>query len=699
MRKKLIISLTLMCFLTASIFCSVFFVNAADDENDFKITVNTEEQENGTEDAHHVNVNVYNNGPDFAGYIRLEIKGADLIYEKNITLAEKSEKDISFDIPYITLQMEYNVTFVVTVLNQSRDVLTEQEISLTIENTESSNNRNMSMGILSDSAYEIEKYFDTSDSIWIYGEETEVNLVEIEPYDLTNGTLRNLTWLLINDYDTSTLSKEEADAINIWVQDGGCLIIGTGRNEYLSLNGLESTTGFTQNTSSQNNAGVQNNISDQNDFGNLYDEAEFSTPSDAGNGEVNQGTGDGDADSDVHYSDYFYKDIAESTIDFASNIDYVEPLDSVYVKSFDDGSVSISIFDFADPDILNSDAQNRYIYISELCENAYNYTNYYMYDEVTCITDTEVKNMMAFFQETPELHSGELRTVLFIYILLIGPILYFVLKLLNKREKSLLIIPVIALIFVGVVFLIGRSSMINKTCLQSVTVAEASGEGVAKTYFTAFDSSSDDWEITLDETKNLTGLVSLDFSFDSYYYYSKGEVLVKDNGGEININYSPEESFETVALYAQGENQNQGEITVSEQDGIVYITNNTPYDFENYIVIAGGSAYYLSDSELESGSSAEVDCINDGTYLGNNETFDSALFNNTILNLFSRGSDDGETEYARSIAALYMGLLSVKPEYDTDKIYVFGSVKDYEKTAADGCDEIAWGSIYTVYER
>ena len=243
--------------------------------------------------------------------------------------------------------------------------------------------------------------------------------------------------------------------------------------------------------------------------------------------------------------------------------------------------------------------------------------------------------------------------------------------------------------------------MINETCLQSVTVAEASGEGVAETYFTAFDSSSDDWEITLDETKNLTGLVSLESSFDSYYYYydSRGEVLVTDNGGEININYSPEESFETVALYAQGENQNQGEIAVSEQDNIVHITNNTPYDFENYIVIAGGSAYYLSDSELESGSSAEVDCINDGTYLGNNETFDSALFSNTILNLFSSDSGDSETEYARSIAALYMGLLSVKPEYDTEKIYVFGSVKDYEKTAADGCDEIAWGSIYTVYER
>ncbi len=683
MGKKLKISLILMCFLVASIFLFRDFVNAADDENNFKITVSTEEQENGTNEAHHVNVNVYNNGSDFAGYIRLEIKGADLIYEKNITLAEKSEKDISFDIPYITLQMEYDVTFVVTVLNQSRDVLTEQEISLTIENTEAANSRNMSMGILSDSAYEIEKYFDASDSIWIYGEETEVNLVEIEPYDLTNGSLRNLTWLLINDYDTSTLSKEEADAINIWVQDGGCLIIGTGSNEYLSLNGLESTTGFSQNTSSQNNVGEQISISDQNDLGNLYDEAESSTPSDA------------------HYSDYFYKDIEESTIDFAANIDYVEPMDSVYVKSFDDGSVSISIFDFADPDILNSDAQNRYAYISELCENAYSYTNYYMYDEVNYITDTEVKNMLAFFQETPELHSGELRTVLFIYILLIGPVLYFVLKLLNKREKSLLIIPVIALIFVGVVFLIGRSSMINETCLQSVTVAEASGEGVAETYFTAFDSSSDDWEITLDETKNLTGLVSLESSFDSYYYYydSRGEVLVTDNGGEININYSPEESFETVALYAQGENQNQGEIAVSEQDNIVHITNNTPYDFENYIVIAGGSAYYLSDSELESGSSAEVDCINDGTYLGNNETFDSALFSNTILNLFSSDSGDSETEYARSIAALYMGLLSVKPEYDTEKIYVFGSVKDYEKTAADGCDEIAWGSIYTVYER
>ncbi len=65
----------------------------------------------------------------------------------------------------------------------------------------------------------------------------------------------------------------------------------------------------------------------------------------------------------------------------------------------------------------------------------------------------------------PPLGMGTVKLLLgllAVYIFIVGPVLYLVLKKLDKREKGWIAIPALAAVFVAAVFAVSRTSLYGK---------------------------------------------------------------------------------------------------------------------------------------------------------------------------------------------------------------------------------------------
>ena len=259
-------------------------------------------------------------------------------------------------------------------------------------------------------------------------------------------TLKNFNVLVINNFDTSKLSKGQYEAIKSWVTDGGMLLIGTGPSHSKTLAVFK------------------------DDFitGEIGDISILSTKQLYS---IAQGSSSGDT-MQLSVLNLKLKD---------SNVIAAEgstPLISKIDKG--GGSVAVAAFDFGLEPLSSWVGRASFSekLLQKLLPNLFN-NPYYSKDIYMNNNLYAIDNSLRNIPELPKTKTLNLVIVLFAYIIVVAPLSYLILKKMDKREWMWLTVPVASLIFAFIIYTTGFGTRLNEPIINVVNVVEFGSNGSA----------------------------------------------------------------------------------------------------------------------------------------------------------------------------------------------------------------------------
>jgi hypothetical protein len=540
-------------FIAACVFLLTDIRTSASDESETDISAEViDAVVNETEGTATVNVKVDNKGADFGGYVRLRFtditqssRNLVTVYETYVSVASGTEEEtwITFATPdgadlskaELRLQIVDEKDKIVWSAKQYR-------IFDTLKN---------SYGVLSDHPDKL-YYFENISYM-------QKELTASDAEDMNK--LSVIRFLVIDDYDTTQLSKKAVSNIESWVNSGGILIIGTGHAmDKTFCNFDQRMIDITIGT-----RGVK------------------SVPSYYG--DYNMQTGDNDYldCADLKYG-YSYSSNTQS-FDLTNTYNFYDWPE----KSYGSGIVNVYPFALGDPD-LSTD------YIISQCETPILYgnsNNNYGYSGHNGIAGW-MDDIFDIFQGQGSVNVVLLSIIICLYVVIVGPVLYLILKKMNKREKMWAIIPAISVFTVFLVFIISRTFGISERALYSVRVL-ADSNSKEQTFIYGYNSKSKEWGFDVSDEAEAA----------SYYYTERWNGTT----GKDETNYSFKSSFSPdgkhVSIVPGSVYEQEYFRVVSEPltdmngtlSAEIYgtldtiegtVTNDTALDFDYFLIVADG---------------------------------------------------------------------------------------------------------------
>lgn len=562
---------------------------------------------------------VTNNGEDFTGYIQViminEDYGKNVMYQADLVLAAGETKAVSQEIRWTGNSNRIMV-----------HITDKKEKSLAAKKVKTSllNQGECLIGILSDNKQEM-GYWDSQKVAYLSKE------------DISSASAMGvMDVLVIDNFNTGDLEKEQYEAIKEWVELGGSLILGTGEQVSRTLAMF------------------------QDDYmtGRI--------------GNAEKGI------ADISFQG------EKLTDDLTDNMVFHKVEKGLGVISVANKSLGI-----------NKSAWNKkgYEYINAI-ENQYSialqerlkvadHGNYSRYGYRSA----------SYLRSTDEILSVKnFAVVLGAYIIIITIGTYLILKKKDKLEWTWAVVPVIGVIFSGVIIAIGSKTRISGTYMNYRNVMEFQ-EGVdsnAKnmTYINVTSSNNKDYEITVPEGMDVYA------KSESYYdddcnneLYKDYDIGFKNKDDQKVIALKNNQSFDSVELVAEAVETVEG----SYQSDIYYLnatisgtfTNQTGVTIKNAILWAEGKLYKLGT--IKPGEKVEITdktpsiiCnYNYGDYRWNRDFFEIA------------GVDADSKKWSLE-EARYMDALEEFLDFSMDNISQNSAVYGYIDTDDDNMEN-KWG--------
>lgn len=521
---------------------------------------------------------VTNNGSNFKGELQMKVY-----------LFESSERYSSqYAIFYVPLELSTNATkeiemkaqvasitpfFTASLVNEKGDAICVKNFSATAKNPST-----VWTGVLSDSPAELvyikqnDSFYNQQTSYYYGGDGVEYfDTIYLDSKTLPNDSsvLNNFRMLIINDFNTANLSKEQKDAIAQWVNEGGILILGTGVNAKKVLSGLGNITKFTvsdevTNVSLENIGDIL--VQDVSSLGSLAV-----------------------SDAQMENSESLLEQdgrVITSSLKVGNG--------TVVLHNFDLGKSPIS--DVGDIEILLR------TFYENTNPNIFNlsYVDEYSYNPVS-----DRAGRMA-----PEKDSmmNIIFTIIGAYVIFVGPVLYIILKKKDRRERGWIIIPIVAMATTVVIYIAGansyyRSSIIN--LMSKIDIENGENYAKAEIYGGLRSGDKGSLEFTADEDFDID-VSQMDYG----NIYGDDEVcaLKINTESTSEITYYGKASWDLNTFATEKEIDMGGALEAKialKGDALVgTITNNTNFDFED-IVLHVGSVYNKIDSCM-SGETVDV---------------------------------------------------------------------------------------------
>ena len=596
-----------------------------------------------------------NRGDDWEGTVRVQMDisydSLSCAYDTVLSLPQGSTKQFVVSIPVGSIE-EWDETMKVSLLDKKANVIAEKSYRRFLLDGADA----LSMGILSDS-YRSLTYLDMGgEGVYYGGIEFPVNLMELNQDNLS-GSLDFLTYLVIDNYNTSILTDKDLDHIRQWVNDGGMLIVGTGEYAENTLSGLD----FLDIECILVNEPGESSYGYSEDFGAGLEQLSLA--------ELKDTTG--------RY--------------------YMDPESLIMISSWSDGAVEFvpyALSDLGQPDRI---VENWESYVWDLLQNANGYVrisqNYgNQYNNVSYIS----RIFRSFGNGGSRLNFGGLKLIVVAYVIFAGPILYLILRAMKKRDWYWGAVPVTVLAAILLVYFAGRGFEVVNTRVYSVTVEKLSGQNNDNvTYMHCYDAGHKEWGLQLAERYDYVGPI-----FGSYYYTSTEDQYhyhVRREGDRISFGLNPDSGFED-GYFLAGTSQNMetgsisSELTTSAQWGIAgTVTNETSQDFKYFAVIADDDLY-VYDGLL----AGETCTLKEPVYSSWQNSKGPAI--NAVLQYFVRefAYDEKEKDYD-TIAALGTGIyeMYIRENYSGGTM-IIGITEDWHKVVEDDCSETAYGCLYAV---
>ncbi len=582
--RKIIISCILLLALTLPL-------SVKAEEELFDVTADATENE--YDETYTVNIDVENLGADFGGYVRLQLSGRNyktMSYETYAAIAAGETEKVTLTIP-VSGDYDYSVAYAaVQIVDEKGKVIFEENVRKLFEEKDSY------YAVLSDDPTAYSWLASTRD-YW-YDSYQRILEKSVSDADLKDEKgLDGIKVLFMDGIDSGKFSREQIENIQKWVKNGGILVLGTGSNLDDSFWAFDPD----------------------------FIDAELST------GNCVQ-----------QYINYGYSDMDVCVIDYGSSYDS----GSYYVsdgalKRAGAGAVVLLEFSYGvqnfDTYSFSADLGSLFRFY-DLIDNSH-YTTYKVYNN-------DIENVFNLLQGDSSFSVDLLRFVVVIYILLIGPGLYFILKKLNKREKIWIFIPVTSLAFVLIVFLLSAGSGPAKQYYSTVRVAEADGEGYEADFVMGYHAKTDEWSVNI--PKNAIGAAPMMATYD---YDDSGayDYLSSMRPGGMRLFYKPNGVFDTAYFKVNRKNKGYGPLkfSLTSSGGRISgtIQNKTGHDFMYYLVICDGN-YVICDGG-KNGSKIDID------------TRATAVNAGSILSQATSAYDARDFESARYLAVMSLSVLQL----------------------------------------
>ncbi|MGF7049850.1 hypothetical protein J2T13_004373 [Paenibacillus sp. DS2015] len=188
--------------------------------------------------------------------------------------------------------------------------------------------------------------------------------------------------------------------------------------------------------------------------------------------------------------------------------------------------------------------------------------------------------------------------MLIIYVIIVAPLLYFILKKVDKREWAWWIIPLIAVIASGAVYTIGSADKTNELA-HTLNILELDGQGSGTTTSASafFTPSSGDY--TLEFPKGTYLKIDRQSSSFGNSRESNSFIEVTDQSTQLKLLNMPQWSL--AKIWAQQRSTSQVgqfdvQLSLNDQGKIEgEIINHTTSELSKVVLVLGGQVYDLGD--------------------------------------------------------------------------------------------------------
>lgn len=353
-----------------------------------------------------------NNGTAFQGEFQVKVytyENTDsgfqkyALYSQKLELPEGATKQVSMELGLNTVRRNMEVSLV----DEGGNVVFQKYVPVDALSPET-----VAVGVLSEQPAQVQYLAGMNLS-----EKTSVFFLDRDTFPESQSVMENFAVLIIDDFDTATLGDAQKKALKNWVDNGGLLVLGTGVQAQKVLSGLDFVDVSLNGT--QSVSGV-------------------SAP---------DGTG---------LSMSAPLTVAGISAEKASVKWEANGTPLASLMPYGGGYVLLNHFALGLAPFANMPEQTAVL--ESLCGN--------LFPDGMESSMVEIANQLRYAADRFPTVAGKSVFVIFlvvgIYIVLAGPVMYLVLKKKDRRELGWITIPVLSVVFLGVVFVLaGRSTYQN----------------------------------------------------------------------------------------------------------------------------------------------------------------------------------------------------------------------------------------------
>lgn len=500
-----------------------------------------------------VTVQINNLEKDFNGEVEVRVtsdsSGSYNAYSKEVS-ASKGES-ISLTIPVKFLGE--NSSGVVCIIEDGK-VLYEKKLLISSGRI---NEGNAFTGLLTDDPTALGylgniTYFDSN-----YSNTGKMNCVNITEGMLDENGLNidGLDVIIINNYNMANLDDKQYNALNNWVNAGGTLLIGAGANESKTINNINKS--FLNITS---NGTSQQNVKTGSENLNLI--------------------------------------LSEITLDDSTSIVNSNENELVYSLDRGAGKILITAFDLGlEPFISSSDAA---IMLQDILRETFDKIYADNYQGGYHSRSYEISNILGSIPVENTVSTLTLVIVLGVYSILVGIVIYIILKKMKKRDLTWVLIPVTSIVFTVMIYLLGSKMKIKDIIVNSTNIISVDEEGKGQINSYIGVASKNKGNIKIEKEEDL----KMQYISDDYYYYSDTDYNAKTL--RVKTTYTNDNSYFTVSnsdVASMNKFELSGkeivmpklENTLKIRDGNLEgtIKNNLDADIQRLVIVSGKSVWDL----------------------------------------------------------------------------------------------------------
>lgn len=555
---------------------------------------------------------VTNQGADFEGKF-YAIQNGDSSersrYEENVMIASKETKIITMN---VLAGMGSKSVYFQVYDQDAKDFIFQHKIETEVKAVDG-----ISIGVLSDNCSELN-----------YLSKANIQLIplQVESIPADSRVLKSLDYLVINNFNSSKLSQEQYKEIKEWVNQGGTLVLGTGENASKTLELFQDdflVGKLGQNASISTSFSVKpTQVEELINYGvnldslNQYDGAsknEIILNKDiveAVQKEKKEEPEKQDEEQSVPRVD---KQVITINLEGASTKLLEGEVPLLYQKEYGMGSILLATFDLSLPNekwgilgnqivkqLLSSMNNIKAKEIERYVTN--NSMNYMKRDVVSSNTNVKLPKTTTYLW------------IILLYLIVVGPVAYIICKRKKKNQWLWGIVPIIAIIFTGIVYFSGAGTRVRTVSSSYANLIHLSeNASCEEVFFSLTTPFNEDYKVQIDDKYKIGNFV------DDYSYYDSQDTGKKNNG-DYSIGYSKENdkteielndmmAFSTTYYEANRMLKNNGSVKVDIHKGVDQIMgsveNNSVYDYSHGLIIVDDKIYFIG--KLSKGKEVSIE--------------------------------------------------------------------------------------------